>query len=118
MSTKKLTQKEYLLRALRTFLQAAIGYFVANLTATLLGSEDLRVSTVLVGVGTSALAAGLAAVMNLRGHVQNSAAVSTTASETEAPITETKADTNTVVDSKSGDVEGSTTNRGGENSDT
>ena len=46
MSTKKLTQKEYLLRALRTFLQAAIGYFVANLTATLLGSEDLRVSTV------------------------------------------------------------------------
>ena len=64
------------------------------------------------------MAAGLAAVMNLRGHVQNSAAVSTTASETEAPITETKADTNTVVDSKSGDVEGSTTNRGGESSDT
>lgn len=118
MSTKKLTQKEYLLRALRTFLQAAIGYFVANLTATLLGSEDLRVSTVLVGVGTSALAAGLAAVMNLRGHVQNSAAVSTTASEAQVPITETKADTNTVADSKSGDVEGSTTNSGGENSDT
>lgn len=117
MSTKKLTQKEYLLRALRTFLQAAIGYFVANLTATLLGSEDLRVSTVLVGVGTSALAAGLAAVMNLRGHVQNSAAVSTTASEAQVPITETKADTNTVVDSKSGDVEGSTANRGGESSD-
>lgn len=117
MSTKKLTQKEYLLRALRTFLQAAIGYFVANLTATLLGSEDLSVSTVLVGVGTSALASGLAAVMNLRGHVQNSAAVSTTASETEAPMTETKADTNTVVDSKSVDVEGSTANRGGESSD-
>lgn len=118
MSTKKLTQKEYLLRALRTFLQAAIGYFVANLTATLLGSEDLSVSTVLVGVGTSALAAGLAAVMNLRGHVQNSAAVSTTASEAQVPITEAKADTNTVADSKSGDVEGSTTNSGGENSDT
>lgn len=118
MSTKKLTKKEYLLRALRTFLQAAIGYFVANLTATLLGSEDLSVSTVLVGVGTSALAAGLAAVMNLRGHVQNSAAVSTTASEAQVPITETKADTNTVADSKSGDVEGSTTNSGGENSDT
>ena len=118
MSTKKLTQKEYLLRALRTFLQAAIGYFVANLTATLLGSEDLRVSTVLVGVGTSALAAGLAAVIILRGHVHNCADVSTTASETEAPITETKADTNTVVDSKSGDVEGSTTNSGGESSDT
>ena len=118
MSTKKLTQKEYLLRALRTFLQAAIGYFVANLTATLLGSEDLRVSTVLVGVGTSALAAGLAAVMNLRGHVKNNTAVSTTASEAQVPITETKADTNTVVDSKSGDVEGSTTNRGGESSDT
>ena len=118
MSTKKLSQKEYLLRALRTFLQVAIGYFVANLTATLFGSEDISVSTVLVGVGTSALVAGLAAVMNLRGNVQNGTTVSTDASGTEASITETKADTNTVADSESQDVERGTTNSGGESSDT
>ena len=59
--------KETLKRAARTFLQAAVGYFAANI-ALYVGSDvsDLNVlKTVLMGVGVSAVAAGLAAVMNL-----------------------------------------------------
>ena len=61
--------KETLKRAAITFLQAAAGYFAANI-ALYMGSDfsDLNVlKTVLMGVGVSAIAAGLAAVMNLPG---------------------------------------------------
>lgn len=61
--------KETIKRAVRTFVQAAAGYFAANL-ALYAGSDfsDLNVlKTVLTGLGVSAIAAGLAAVMNLPG---------------------------------------------------
>lgn len=59
--------KETIKRAARTFVQAAAGYIVAN-AALYIGSDfsDMHVvKTVLVGIGVSAVAAGLAAVMNL-----------------------------------------------------
>lgn len=59
--------KETIFRAGRTFIQAAVGYFAANF-ALYVGQDftDFSVlKTVLLGVGVSAIAAGLAAVMNL-----------------------------------------------------
>lgn len=59
--------KETLKRALRTFVQAAVGYFATNI-ALYVGTDfsDMSVvKTVLVGLGVSSIAAGLAAVMNL-----------------------------------------------------
>lgn len=59
--------KETLKRAARTFVQAAVGYIAANFVMYA-GSDfsDLSVlKTVLMGLGVSAVAAGLAAVMNL-----------------------------------------------------
>ena len=59
--------KETIKRAMRTFVQAAAGYIAANL-ALYIGTDfsDFNVlKTVLMTVGVSAIAAGLAAVMNL-----------------------------------------------------
>lgn len=59
--------KETIKRALRTFVQAAVGYIATNFVMYA-GSDfsDMSVvKTVLVGLGVSAIAAGLAAVMNL-----------------------------------------------------
>jgi len=58
--------KETFIRTGRTFLQAFIGYLAAHLvimTAGLSDTDALR--TALTGLAVSALAAGLAAVMNL-----------------------------------------------------
>ncbi len=57
--------KEWLRRAIRTFIQAAAGYIVANLSAALAGMQTDGVKTVLIGLIGSALAAGMAALMNL-----------------------------------------------------
>ena len=59
--------KETLKRAARTFMQAAAGYIATNFVMYA-GSDfsDVNVlKTVLTGLGVSAVAAGLAAVMNL-----------------------------------------------------
>ncbi len=59
--------KETMKRAARTFVQAAVGYLAANLVACA-GSDFSDwsvVKTALMGLGVSAVAAGLAAVMNL-----------------------------------------------------
>lgn len=58
--------KETWRRALRTFLQAAISYVAVNLCVVDFnaGSDVLR--SALIGLGASALAAGIAAVMNLQ----------------------------------------------------
>lgn len=59
--------KETLKRAARTFMQAAVGYVATNFVMYA-GSDfsDLNVvKTALMGVGISAIAAGIAAVMNL-----------------------------------------------------
>ena len=55
-------------RALRTFLQTAVGYIVTNLAMYFgnmdFGNEDLLKKAV-CGLAVSAVAAGLSAVMNL-----------------------------------------------------
>ena len=59
--------KEWLYRALRTFLQAMLGYLAANLVATVTqidaGDEKMLTNT-LLGLLASAVAAGIAALMN------------------------------------------------------
>ena len=60
--------KNCLIRALRTFLQTAIGYFITNVALNLSGvdfSDKNMVKNVLIGLAVSALSAGAAAVMNI-----------------------------------------------------
>ena len=54
-------KKTYVKRALRTFLQTAVGYIAVNIAAT-----DLSVKSAVLGLAISAVSAGIAAVMNLR----------------------------------------------------
>ena len=54
-------KKTYVKRALRTFLQTAVGYIAVNITAT-----DLTVRSAVIGLAVSAVSAGVAAVMNLK----------------------------------------------------
>jgi len=57
--------KEPLKRALRTFLEAALGYASANM-ALALGGENINVSKAAVlALISSAVAAGIAAVLNM-----------------------------------------------------
>lgn len=56
--------KEWAYRALRTFLQSAVGYIVIALPNVNF-SEQSKAKTALIGIGVSAVAAGLAAVMNI-----------------------------------------------------
>lgn len=58
--------KETLKRALRTFLQAAIAYIVANLAVVDFSSGKEIAKSALIGLCVSAIAAGIAAVMNLQ----------------------------------------------------
>lgn len=60
--------KNCLIRALRTFLQTAIGYVITNVALKLSGvdfSDKNMVKNVLIGLAISALSAGAAAVMNI-----------------------------------------------------
>lgn len=58
--------KETARRALRTFLQAFVSYIAVNIVAINFYEEDTEVlKSALIGLAISALAAGLAAVMNL-----------------------------------------------------
>lgn len=63
-NTMKFT-KETLRRALRTFLQVAVSYLAANLCVVDFTAESDVVSSAIFGLVVSALAAGIAAVMNL-----------------------------------------------------
>jgi hypothetical protein len=60
--------KECLRKALRTFLQTAVGYIVTNISLSLGGIDfadgDL-VKNTLIGLSVSAISAGASAVMNL-----------------------------------------------------
>ena len=58
-------QKTYVKRALRTFLQTAMGYIAVNIAAT-----DLTVKSAVLGLAVSAVSAGVAAVMNLKEEVE------------------------------------------------
>ena len=59
--------KEMIKRTLRTFFEAAFGYVAANLAVAVAdGAEDMDLlKTCIVGVLVSAIAAGIAAVINL-----------------------------------------------------
>lgn len=57
--------KETLYRVARTFLQAAVGYIVANIVLIDFTSDRDIVKTAVTGLIVSALAAGVAAIMNL-----------------------------------------------------
>lgn len=58
--------KETLKRAARTFLQAAVAYIAVNLVTVDFTSGKEVAKSALIGLGISALSAGLAAVMNLQ----------------------------------------------------
>lgn len=61
--------KECLVRAMRTFLQTAIGYVLANFSLYLGGidfTDDNILKNALAGLAVSAFSAGAAAVMNLK----------------------------------------------------
>lgn len=60
----KITEKT-LKRALRTFVQTAVGYAAVNLMAVDFSASREVLKSALVGLGVSAVSAGLAAVMNL-----------------------------------------------------
>jgi len=60
-----LITKETIIRALRTFLQAAISYALVSLAAVDFSEDGERIKAVVFGLAVSSLAAGLAAVMNL-----------------------------------------------------
>jgi len=57
--------KETARRMARTFLQAAAAYIAVNLVAVDFSSGKEVVKSALIGLGISAVSAGLAAVMNL-----------------------------------------------------
>lgn len=56
--------KNWIKRALRTFLQSAVGYAVVALPAIDWEADSSVLRGTLIGVGVSALAAGISAVMN------------------------------------------------------
>ncbi|HBE13644.1 MAG TPA: hypothetical protein DCY74_05680 [Clostridiales bacterium] len=61
--------QEWVRRALRTFLQAALGFIAANMMLYVTNMGDFSnfsvVRTSIIGLATSAVAAGIAAVMNM-----------------------------------------------------
>ena len=57
--------KETWRRALRTFIQVAVSYIAANLCVVDFTAEGEVLGSAIMGLVISALAAGLAAVMNL-----------------------------------------------------
>ena len=63
--------KETLRRALRTFIQVAVSYIAANLCVVDFTAEGEVLASALLGLVVSALAAGIAAVMNLEKKVSN-----------------------------------------------
>ena len=59
--------KETLYRALRTFLQTAIGFIAANVGHIAFGGDPELLKRALIGLLVSAFSAGVAALMNLPG---------------------------------------------------
>lgn len=62
-------KKPCLKRALRTFIQTALGYVITNVTLTFGGidyNDGDVVKNALIGLAVAAVAAGASAVMNLK----------------------------------------------------
>ncbi len=60
----KITKKT-LMRALRTFIQTAIGYAAINVVAIDFSASKQVLKSALIGLGVAAVSAGVSAVMNL-----------------------------------------------------
>ena len=56
--------KNWIKRAVRTFVQTAVGYIAVNIVAVDWSADRSVIKAAVVGVGVSAIAAGMAAVMN------------------------------------------------------
>jgi hypothetical protein len=61
--------KNWVKRALRTFVQSAVGY-IAIAVPNIDFSSASAAKTAVVGLGLSALAAGIAAVMNIKDDME------------------------------------------------
>lgn len=57
--------KKWLKRAYRTFFQTAIGYITVNIAMVDFSSSKDVLKSTLIGLGVSAIAAGISAAMNL-----------------------------------------------------
>lgn len=57
--------KQTLMKALRTFIQAALAYIAVNIAIVDFSSDEAVIRSALIGLATSAIASGIAAVMNL-----------------------------------------------------
>lgn len=57
--------KTWTKRALRTFVQTAVGYIAVNIAAVDFSDTSIA-KTAVIGICVSAVSAGLAAVMNLK----------------------------------------------------
>lgn len=62
--------KETLRRAGRTFIQTAVGYIVVNIAVVDFASGKQAVKSAVTGLAVSAIAAGIAAAMNLNKPIQ------------------------------------------------
>lgn len=58
--------KEWAKRAIRTFIQTAVGYLVVAVPSVDFSGESKAIKATLVGIGVSAVAAGIAAAMNIK----------------------------------------------------
>lgn len=59
-------KKNCVKRALRTFVQTAIGYLAVNIAVVDFSADKAALKSCLVGLGVSAVSAGISAVMNLK----------------------------------------------------
>lgn len=57
---KEILSKPFIRRAIRTFIQTAVGYVAVNVAVT-----DFTTKSAVIGFAVSAIASGISAVMNL-----------------------------------------------------
>ena len=58
-------KKNCVRRAIRTFFQTAIGYLAVNVAVVDFSADKAALKSCLVGLGVSAVSAGIAAAMNV-----------------------------------------------------
>lgn len=59
-------KKNCVKRAIRTFFQTAIGYLTVNVAVVDFSADKAALKSCVIGLGVSAVAAGISAVMNLK----------------------------------------------------
>ena len=58
--------KTWIKRALRTFVQTAVGYITVSIASVDFNADTAVIKTALLGISVSAVSAGMAAVMNYK----------------------------------------------------